>query len=145
MNTRKIAERLREERKRLGLTQERFGAAGGVGKLAQLNYEKGERSPDAAYLSAIAVVGVDVSYVLTGERAETAMTSDEAALLGAYRELDARGRAGVFALIGGLSAAATEVLPMKAGKRSQIVMGGSNNLQVGNVRTRTPVAKKLKK
>ncbi|OCS48535.1 helix-turn-helix domain-containing protein [Ralstonia pickettii] len=132
MNTRLIADRLREERKRLGLTQERFGAEGGVGKLAQLNYEKGQRSPDAAYLSAIALAGVDVSYVLTGERGATAMTPDEAALLAAYRELDARGRAGVLALIGGLSGAVTEVQPVMAGKRSQVIVGGSYNVQLGD-------------
>jgi transcriptional regulator with XRE-family HTH domain len=130
MNTLSIAERLREERKRLGLTQERFGAEGGVGKLAQLNYEKGERSPDAAYLAAIAFVGVDVSYVLTGERVTAAMTPDEAALLAAYRELDTRGRAGVLALIGGLSGAGTEAQPVKAAKRSQVILGGSRNIQV---------------
>jgi transcriptional regulator with XRE-family HTH domain len=132
MNTRLIAERLREERKRLGLTQERFGAEGGVGKLAQLNYEKGERSPGAAYLSAIARAGVDVSYVLTGERVAAAMTPDEATLLAAYRELDARGRAGVLALISGLSGAGTEAQPVKAGKRSQVIVGGSNNVQLGD-------------
>ncbi|MRS99495.1 helix-turn-helix domain-containing protein [Ralstonia pickettii] len=130
MNTRAIAERLREERKRLGLTQERFGAEGGVGKLAQLNYEKGQRSPDAAYLAAIALAGVDVSYVLTGERVATAMTPDEAALLAAYRDLDAQGRAGVLALIGGHSGVASEQQPVKAGKRSQVIVGGSNNVQI---------------
>jgi transcriptional regulator with XRE-family HTH domain len=102
MNTLLIAERLREERKRLGLTQERFGAEGGVGKLAQLNYEKGERSPDAAYLSAIALVGVDVSYVLTGERCGAAMTPDESALLAAYRALDARGKQAALGALSGL-------------------------------------------
>jgi len=31
-------------------------------------YERGDRIPDAAYLSAIAAMGVDTSYVLTGKR-----------------------------------------------------------------------------
>ena len=137
MNTRLIAERLREERKRLGLTQERFGAEGGVGKLAQLNYEKGERSPDAAYLSAIALAGVDV---LTGERGAAALASDEAALLAAYRALDARGKAAAVGAVAGLS-----VQPHLAGtgKHSQVVVGGSNNVQVGSVRK--PVKRKAKR
>ena len=33
-------------------------------------YEAGERSPDAAYLAAIAAAGADVLYILTGERSQ---------------------------------------------------------------------------
>lgn len=62
--------RLREERARLGLTQEDFGGLGGVKKLAQWTYEKGDRSPDAAYLGQLWFEGVDVQYVLTGLRAD---------------------------------------------------------------------------
>lgn len=63
-----IGERLREERSRLGLSQAELGEAGGVQKQAQLKYEKGDRQPDALYLEAVAAAGVDVLYVLTGER-----------------------------------------------------------------------------
>lgn len=66
MNT--FFERLREERQRMGLNQADFGGIGGVKKGAQLKYESGERMPDALYLSAIADAGVDVNYVLTGQR-----------------------------------------------------------------------------
>ena len=61
--------RLREERERLGFSQEAFGVLGGVQKRAQINYEKGERHPDSAYLAAIAAAGADVLYILTGQRA----------------------------------------------------------------------------
>lgn len=64
-----ISDRLREERERLGLNQVEFGSIGGVKKLAQINYEKGERHPDSAYLAAIAATGADVLYILTGQRA----------------------------------------------------------------------------
>jgi len=78
--------RLRDERLRIGLNQESFGMVGGVRKQAQLKYEKGERKPDADYLSAIAAAGADVLYILTGNRsAASALPSDEAALLDAYR------------------------------------------------------------
>lgn len=60
--------RLKEERQRLGLTQDEFGELGGVKRNAQKNYENGTRTPDASYLSAIAKHDVDVSYILTGER-----------------------------------------------------------------------------
>lgn len=70
MNT--FFDRLREERERLGLSQADFGAIGGVKKLAQINYEKGDRHPDSAYLSAIAAAGSDVLYILTGQRGQMA-------------------------------------------------------------------------
>ena len=55
--------RLVEERKRLKFNQSELGEIGGVGKTTQLNYEKGNSSPDAPYLAAIAKVGIDVLYV----------------------------------------------------------------------------------
>ncbi|MDR3086760.1 MAG: helix-turn-helix domain-containing protein [Azoarcus sp.] len=70
-----FGERLRAERERFGLTQTQLGLAGGVQKQAQLKYEKDERSPDAAYLSAIASIGVDVLYILTGARHVNVATS----------------------------------------------------------------------
>jgi transcriptional regulator with XRE-family HTH domain len=65
-----ISTRLREERKRLGLSQTEFAAKAKVHLKSQMNYEKGDRAPDAAYLSAIAAAGADVLYILTGERRE---------------------------------------------------------------------------
>jgi len=69
-----IGERLREEREAMGKTQSDFAeiaaAAGvpGATRQSQAKYEKGLASPSAAYLSAIALKGVDVRYVLTGDR-----------------------------------------------------------------------------
>lgn len=97
-----ISERLREERERLGKTQPEFGALAGVKKQAQLRYEKGERSPDAAYLSAAASNGVDVLYVLTGQRSTTALSPEEQTLLAYYRDAPAAvRRAAMGALVGG--------------------------------------------
>ena len=62
-------ERLAEERIRLGYGQSEFAALGGVGRGAQANYENGLRQPDLAYLEAIAGVGADVLYIVTGARA----------------------------------------------------------------------------
>jgi len=83
-----LGNRLREERERLGLSQEAFGEIGGVKKLAQRNYEKGNRQPDASYLTAVAAIGVDVMYVLTGQRVapvQPALSRREAALVDNYR------------------------------------------------------------
>jgi transcriptional regulator with XRE-family HTH domain len=91
-----IGDRLREERERLGVSQERFALAGGVQKRAQIHYEKGERNPDSAYLAAVSALGVDVLYVLTGHRmqavAAPALTRDEEALLDNYKHADDEGR-----------------------------------------------------
>ena len=71
-----MGKRLREERVRLGFNQMDFGELAGVKKNAQINYESGKRSPDAAYLSAIATAGVDILYVLTGVPADPAWLAD---------------------------------------------------------------------
>lgn len=64
-----FGERLREERARLGMSQTQFGVLAGVQKRAQIHYESDERVPDATYLAALAQAGVDVLYVITGNRA----------------------------------------------------------------------------
>lgn len=63
-----FGERLREERERLGLSQTLFGDLAQVTKKTQMLYESGQRSPKADYLTAIAEQGIDVQYVLTGNR-----------------------------------------------------------------------------
>jgi transcriptional regulator with XRE-family HTH domain len=70
-----LGERLKIERERLKLSQSAFGEAGGVEKLAQINYEKDRRKPDADYLNRLAKLGVDILYVVTGDRAENAATT----------------------------------------------------------------------
>ncbi len=64
----KFGDRLKEERKRLGLNQTDFAAFAGVTTETQSNYERGSRKPDSEYLEAIAMHDVDVAYVLTGHR-----------------------------------------------------------------------------
>lgn len=60
-------ERIKGERTRLGYTQAAFAKACGVHRNTQIKYESGEREPDTSYLAAIAQIGVDVGYVLTGK------------------------------------------------------------------------------
>jgi transcriptional regulator with XRE-family HTH domain len=81
-----ICNRLREERERLKLSQVALGEIGGIKKLAQINYESGKRTPDAQYLQAISRIGVDVLYVVTGERSTAGvLTSDERQMLDLFR------------------------------------------------------------
>ncbi|WP_288804177.1 helix-turn-helix transcriptional regulator [uncultured Novosphingobium sp.] len=62
-----VGARLREERQRLGLSQERFAALAGVAKNTAINWEKEKSSPTAAALLAFAEAGADALYILTGK------------------------------------------------------------------------------
>jgi transcriptional regulator with XRE-family HTH domain len=118
--------RLREERKRLGLNQDKFAVLGGVTKDTQLNYENASRKPDSDYLSAIASAGVDVLYLLTGEYASSALSDYEKELLSGYRALDIRGKAGVFGMIDGMSKQTTQsISPVFHGDVGQNVYGNT--------------------
>ncbi|WP_178125774.1 helix-turn-helix domain-containing protein [Pseudomonas sp. EMN2] len=91
-----IGERLKEERVRLGYNQADFAAIAGVAKTSQFNYEKGDRSPDAAYLAAVAEKGVDVLYVVTGARLPQptdSITASEAEFVQLLRDMDESDRA----------------------------------------------------
>lgn len=116
-----IGRRLREERERLQLRQDELADRLCVSRTSQSNYERGERSPDAAYLAAALEAGVDVLYVVTGARAggstvvETgdaagvALTAQETALLDNYRHSDEAGKRAVEA------AAAALAKPVRGG------------------------------
>ncbi|NWC92682.1 MULTISPECIES: helix-turn-helix domain-containing protein [unclassified Pseudomonas] len=87
----RLGARLKEERKVLGLSQQDFGAIGGVAANAQVHYESGARKPKSDYLIAIRRKGVDVLYVLTGERAvinPDALSDKETLIINHYRTLD---------------------------------------------------------
>lgn len=90
-----IGVRLKEERARLSLNQAEFAALGQVSKRAQIEWEKGTAVPNAAFLALAAHAGVDVLYVVTGQRVPIAsgmLTPDEAELLDCYRASDAEGK-----------------------------------------------------
>ncbi|MBJ9591223.1 helix-turn-helix transcriptional regulator [Burkholderia seminalis] len=92
---------------RIGLSQDEFATVGGVARRSQSAYESDERAPDAAYLLAIRAIGVDIGYVLTGERfaaggaAPEAGTrdADEADVLAMYRQLNDTGKASLHAFL----------------------------------------------
>lgn len=91
-----IGERLKAERERLGLSQTALGEICQVTKGTQINYEKGDRSPDALYLAAFHAAGGDVMWVVTGQHGAApqapALAPDEAALLDNYRKSPPAGR-----------------------------------------------------
>ncbi|MFV9465142.1 helix-turn-helix domain-containing protein [Pseudomonas aeruginosa] len=91
-----IGERLSDERKRLGYNQSDFSALAGITRKTLFGYESGERAPDALALAAWAKSGLDVLYVVTGQRQgvpapapaqeqEAPLAPDERILLDDYR------------------------------------------------------------
>lgn len=137
-----FGERLREERLRLGLTQDAFGAVGGVKKLAQISYEQDKRYPDVGYMIALAAIGVDVGYVMLAKPSAEALAQDESELLAGYRGLDIRGKAGVLGMIDGMStspAAKPETATSKVvfhGKVGQQITGDITGKQIFNMGSR---------
>jgi transcriptional regulator with XRE-family HTH domain len=91
--------RLREERNRLGMSQEEFAAISGVGLNAQGRYERGMRSPRADYLMSIAARGVDILYLLTGVQYCPPATDEEAMMLQGVRRIGADDRQAIRQII----------------------------------------------
>lgn len=92
-----IGERLKEERERLDLTQPAFAEACGAKKRTLIDWEKGVSSPTAVQLAALAALGVDVLYVLTGQRAQSVPAIQELpprvrALVDNYENTDEAGK-----------------------------------------------------
>lgn len=126
-----FGERLRTERERAGFSQSDMADTCGVTMRSQRNYEKGERSPDAGYLQKAFQAGVDVLFVLTGERsglaASSALPPDEQLLLDSYRAMSPTKKKQLLAelLIGGAGT--------KASRKPQggVNVAGNNNRTAG--------------
>lgn len=103
-----IGERLKEERERLGLTIPEFAEAAGSKKNTVIDWQKDVSSPPAIKLSALTSIGVDVMYVLTGQRTniEYSLNRKEEALLDNYRHCVAEDQKAIYRVA--LSAAKKE-------------------------------------
>lgn len=111
-----VGERIKEERVRLGLNQGDFAVMAKVSKTTQFNYEKSERSPDAEYLAAVAARGLDVLYVVTGERKPSvadSLTVEEAAVLAHLRVLPEADRAAMARMAAAMAEMAGRDQPQK--------------------------------
>lgn len=88
-----FAARLRQERQRTGLNQKDFGSKNGVTLDSQNRYETGKNQPNAEYLATLAQNGIDVLYILTGERiGGDRLDPEAAALVSHYLSLPAHYR-----------------------------------------------------
>ncbi|APP01088.1 helix-turn-helix transcriptional regulator [Xanthomonas perforans] len=100
-----VGKRLKEERKRLGLTQEEMALQFGLTRYAQLNFEKDINLPGGAYLLAALDRGVDVMYVLSGHRAQLDLADRR--LLSAFKDASPAARSAVLAALGLVSDASS--------------------------------------
>lgn len=80
-----IGDRLREERERLGLTQPSLADLVGATKQTVFRWETGRAFPGGDAFEVMAAAGVDVLYVITGQRGGVALTPKEAALVDNFR------------------------------------------------------------
>jgi len=95
-NSTSIGSRLREERERLGLSQEALAATLAISRRTQAAWEQGAQYPNAEALSRASAAGVDVLYVVTNQRSipvESTLSDGERALLADYKRADDDGKA----------------------------------------------------
>jgi transcriptional regulator with XRE-family HTH domain len=88
-------ERLKFERELLGFTQDEMVVKTGVSKRSYCAYEAGDTAPSAKLLAALVMAGIDVPYLLTGQRSqpiESSLTRREQSLLANYGASDEAGK-----------------------------------------------------
>ena len=149
----KVGERLVEERKRLAKTVAGMAEECAVSKQAQINFEKGRQLPGGAYLIAAARLGVDVSYVLTGQRAGgtpsvPALDAAEQVLLDSYRRCGATAKQNLIQtaalLSAGLGGSGVATVAHATGGVSQSNVHGSNHFVAGDSATSMPTKRRAK-
>lgn len=119
-----IAERFKSERERLDLTQPEVAVLAQVGKTTVINWEKSASSPTAVQLEALARVGFDSLYVITGQRTggvkpAPTLTADEEELLALFRAAPLAVKAAAIGALHGAAAAPGAAKPRaKAQPRS---------------------------
>ncbi len=88
-----MGERIKEERERLGFNQSEFAELVSSTRKTLFNWESGAAAPNATALATWADHGLDVLYVVTGQRSQpiptaAALRPDQAALLDNYEHSD---------------------------------------------------------
>lgn len=110
--------RLKEERKRLKITQKKLAETCNINYQTILRYEKEERTPDGDFYYIISKLGFDVQYILTGVRSDAALSPDERELLTLYKEAPETIKQAVRAVL--LSGGMATVKSVDFGKNNRI-------------------------
>lgn len=82
------ADRLKNERKRVKLTQQNLALKIDVSDMTVKRWEAGTPIPSDK-LELLAKFGFDIAFIITGEQSQASLNSDEAILLSRYRQADA--------------------------------------------------------
>ena len=130
-----IGERLREERERLGLSQPKFAELAGTTKQTLFSWESGKTAPDGFQMVAFSAAGVDVLYVLTGERSghNPAHDAAEQVLLDSYRRCNTQARQHLIQTAALLAAGMPPASARGAGSSGGQSVVGDDAIQIGSV------------
>lgn len=101
--TENIGRRIRENRKRNGLTQGQVAAIADISLGAQHRYEAGTADAGATYLAHLANAGFDVLWLITGERCRETLSPETADLVGIFESMPPDMRAGLLNLARSMS------------------------------------------
>lgn len=137
-----VGNRLKEERKRLGLTQEAIGLACGVAKRTQILFEQDAHVPGGAYFAAADELGMDVVYVLVGRRDR--LSESDADLLKAWRTASPSARVAAMAALTGVAPAADGTAPRTLFQNATIgqQIGGDADLRAQKIVVKVPKGSK---
>lgn len=124
MTDESLGARLKSERLRFGKSQAEMGLAMGVERETWGRYELGKLRPGIDVLRAMAELGADVPYILTGQRAPRAadvdrdaysagLNPEEAALLDNYRHAGEAGRKAIREVGAALAQSSCEISKKK--------------------------------
>ena len=128
-------ERIKEERERLGFNQADFAALAEATRKTLFNWESGTASPNAAALAAWAQHGLDVLYVVTGERlsAQPAVDAAEQVLLDSYRRCKPDAKANLIQTAALLSAGIAPAAAPKPKAKAKAAASGGVSMSMSNV------------
>jgi transcriptional regulator with XRE-family HTH domain len=115
---------INEQSTRLGFTQTELAEYCGVGRRAQIHFEQDDSLPGGAYLQAATALGMDVLYVLTGNR--HGISAEEAQVLAAYRVASPEVRIAVKGALGAVTKAAAARKSVVRGDVGQLVQGDAH-------------------
>lgn len=108
-----MGERIKEERERLGFNQSDFADLAAATRKTLFNWESGAAAPNANVLAAWSAHGLDVLYVVTGQRAggasapppPRAVSEGDRILLDNFHAAPAQVQAGVKTALGAFASA----------------------------------------
>ena len=102
-----IGSRLKEERERLGYSEEQIAQLLGVPLDAYIRFEEGEADPGIYRMPRLFAIGLDIQYIITSERHLPGQEED--VLLKKFRTLSLKGKVTVFNTIDALERLAPNI------------------------------------